>query len=260
MTGLVPNSLAGKVALVTGASRGIGKALALALARAGADVACNATQAANAAKTVEAILKLGRNAVAIGARVEVAEQTMAMVRRASEALGPVDILVNNAGISRPKPVLDMTEADWDDIMDLNAKAAFLCSQAVVRQLRDLKRPGAILNIGSIAGVNGFPRRLSYCASKAALHHMTRVMAIEWAPLHIRINCLAPGYIYSDNTEGLARQGLLDLGAIQRRVPMGDLGHAEDLGSVAVFMVSDAARYMTGSVVTVDGGWDAYGFT
>ncbi len=246
--------------MVTGASRGIGRTLAIALAEAGADVACNATEAANAHETVAAILKLGRKAVAVGARVENAQQVAAMVKRTADELGPIDILVNNAGISRPKPVLDMTEADWDEIMDVNAKSVFLCAQAVAKQLRDRKAPGAILNLGSIAGVNGFPRRLTYCASKAAIHHMTRVMAIEWAALHIRVNCLAPGYIYSDNTEGLAKQGLLDLGAIQRRVPMGDLGRAEDLTAAAVYMVSEEARYMTGSVVTIDGGWDAYGFT
>ena len=252
--------LAGKVALVTGASRGIGKAIAIALAQAGADVACAATRAENARATVDEILALGRKAVAVGAQVENAAQVAAMVKRASDALGVVDILVNNAGISSVKPVLDMTEADWDDVMDINAKSAFLCSQAVAKQLVAHKRPGAVLNIGSISGINAFPRRLTYCASKAAMHQMTKVMAVEWAPLGIRVNCLAPGYILTDIAEGLSQQGLLDLSAIRKRVPQGDLGRAEDMSATAVFMCSDEAHYMTGSIVAVDGGWLAYGFT
>jgi NAD(P)-dependent dehydrogenase (short-subunit alcohol dehydrogenase family) len=252
--------LAGKVALVTGASRGIGKAIALALAQAGADVACAATIAGNASETVDEILKLGRKSLAVGARIEEAAQVTAMVHKVSEGLGTIDILVNNAGISSPKPILDMTEADWDQTMDINAKSVFLCSQAVARRLRDTQRPGAILNIGSIAGTNAFPRRLTYCSSKAALQQMTKVMAIEWASLGIRVNCLAPGYIHSDITAGLSQRGLLDLGALRRRIPQGDLGKAEDIAAATVFMVSDDACYMTGSTLTVDGGWLAYGFT
>jgi NAD(P)-dependent dehydrogenase (short-subunit alcohol dehydrogenase family) len=252
--------LAGSVALVTGASRGIGKAIALALARAGADVACAATRAENARATVDEILALGRKAVALGAQVERADDVTALVRAATEALGLVDILVNNAGISNPKPVLEMSEADWDQTFDINAKGAFLCAQAVARRLAEGKRPGVVLNIGSIAGVNAFPRRLTYCSSKAALHQMTKVMAIEWAPLGIRVNCLAPGYIHSDITEGLSQRGLLDLGALRRRIPQGELGRAEDIASAAVYLCSEEARYLTGSIVNVDGGWLAYGFT
>jgi len=252
--------LAGKVALVTGASRGIGQAIAVALARAGADVACAATRAENARGTVELILAMGRKAVALGALVERAGEVAAMVLKATEELGVVDLLVNNAGISNPKPVLDMTEADWDQTFDINAKGVFLCSQAVARLLREQGRPGVVLNIGSIAGINAFPRRLTYCSSKAAVHQMTKVMAVEWAPLGIRVNCLAPGYIHSDITEGLSRRGLLDLDALRRRIPQGDLGRAEDVATAAVYMCSDEARYMTGSIVNLDGGWLAYGST
>jgi NAD(P)-dependent dehydrogenase (short-subunit alcohol dehydrogenase family) len=253
-------SLSGKVALVTGASRGIGKAIALALAEAGADVACAATRAENALGTVEEIVALGCRAIALGAHVEDAQEVRSMVNQAITDLGSVDILVNNAGISNPKPVLDLTEADWDQTLGINTKSVFLCSQAVAKHLVERKRPGVILNIGSIAGINAFPRRLTYCSSKAAMHQMTRVMAVEWAPLGIRVNCLAPGYITSDITEGLSRAGKLDLSAIRKRVPQGDLGRAEDISSAAVWMCSDEAKYMTGSIVAVDGGWLAYGFT
>ncbi|HUJ76097.1 MAG TPA: 3-oxoacyl-ACP reductase family protein [bacterium] len=252
--------LSGKVALVTGASRGIGKHIALALAQAGADVACAATEASHCAGTVQAILPTGQRAVALGARLEHAPAVSALVEQATQALGPVDILVNNAGVPQVKPVLDMTEEDWQRVLDVNAKGAFLCAQAVARQLVARHAPGVVLNIGSIAGQNAFPLRLAYCASKAALHHMTRVMAVEWAPHQIRVNCLAPGYIQTDITEGLARQGLLDVDKLRGRVPQRRLGTPQDIAEVAVYLVSDAAPYMTGSIVTVDGGWTAYGFT
>jgi NAD(P)-dependent dehydrogenase (short-subunit alcohol dehydrogenase family) len=252
-------TLHGKVALVTGASRGIGREIALAFARAGADVACAATTEENARKTADPIIRLGRRAVAIGARVESAQAVDAMLASATQALGPVDVLVNNAGIPQVKPVTEMEEADWDAVMDVNAKGAFLCTRAVARQLLARKAPGVILNIGSVTGVNAFPGRLAYCASKAALHQMTKVMAIEWAKEAIRVNCIAPGYIASDITESLVRRGVLDLAKVRARIPMGELGHGSDVAHAAVYLASDEARYITGAVLVVDGGWLAYGY-
>ncbi|HEX7928764.1 MAG TPA: 3-oxoacyl-ACP reductase family protein [bacterium] len=253
-------TLQGKVVLVTGASRGIGREIALACAKAGADVACAATTEANAQGTADAVTRLGRRSVAIGARVELSAGVDAMLKRTTEALGPVDVLVNNAGIPRVKPVVEMEEEDWDAVMDINAKGTFLCARAVARQLLARKAPGSIINIGSIAGINAFPARLTYCASKAAMHQMTKVMAIEWAKDNIRVNCVAPGYIGSDITEGLSRKGLLDLGKIRGRVPMGDLGNGMDIAHAVVYLATDEARYITGAVLAVDGGWLAYGFT
>jgi NAD(P)-dependent dehydrogenase (short-subunit alcohol dehydrogenase family) len=252
-------TLHGKIALVTGASRGIGREIALALAHAGADVACVATREENAAHTVDPILRLGRRACAIAARVERPSDVAAMVERAGRELGPIDILVNNAGIPTVRPVVDMAEGDWDAVLDVNAKGVFLCSQAVARQLIARKSPGVILQIGSISGINAFPDRLAYCASKAAVHHMTKVMAAEWAVHGIRVNCVAPGYIHSDITAGLAEQGLLDLAALRRRIPQGELGQGRDVAQAAVYLAGDGARYVTGSVLVVDGGWLAYGF-
>jgi NAD(P)-dependent dehydrogenase (short-subunit alcohol dehydrogenase family) len=182
-----------------------------------------------------------------------------MIRRTTEELGPVDVLVNNAGIPQVKPVVEMEEADWDAVMDVNAKGAFLCARAVARQLLTRKAPGSIVNIGSIAGIDAFPSRLAYCASKAAMHQMTKVMAVEWAKDNIRVNCVAPGYIMSDITEGLSKSGLLDVGKLRGRIPMGDLGNGSDVAHAVIYLASDEARYVTGAVLAVDGGWLAYGF-
>ena len=251
--------LEGKVALVTGASRGIGREIALTFARAGADVACAATSAANAESTVKEIEELGRRAVALGGRVEDPAQVTALFEEAEARLAPLSILVNNAGLSRPKPILEMTGEDWDAHFGPNAKGPFLCSREAALRFKARGAGGTIINIGSIAGENAFPLRLGYCTSKAALHHMTRVMAIEWASLDIRVNAIAPGYIETDIVRTLAAEGLLDRDALEGRIPQRRLGNVNDIAQAAVYLASDAARYVTGSVLTVDGGWSAYGF-
>jgi 3-oxoacyl-[acyl-carrier protein] reductase len=248
-----------KVALVTGASRGIGRDIALALAREGADVAVTATSVAGAQSTADAIRALGRRALALGCRVESADEVGAAFSAVLDALGPVDILVNNAGISAPMPLLEMDEENWDRHMDVNAKSVFLCSQAAVRQMREAGRGGAIVNIGSIVGQNAFPQTLGYCASKAAVDHMTRVLAIELAKYRIRVNCVAPGYIRTELIDGLVRDGKLTLDALERRTPQRRLGSGDDVARAVVYVASDDAAFMTGQVVTVDGGWTAYGY-
>ena len=251
--------LRGKTALVTGASRGIGKAVALALGRCGANVVCAATSRENAEPTAREIEALGVGVLPLGVRVEEAASVAAMFDQAEQALGTVDILVNNAGIARPVPVLEMTEADWDLPININARSIFLCSQQAARRLKVVGRGGSIINIGSITGENAFPRRLAYCASKAAVNHMTRVMAVEWAELGIRVNCVAPGYIATDIIENLSREGKLDRPKLEGRVPQRRLGKVEEIASAVVFLAGEESSYMTGSIVTVDGGWDAYGF-
>lgn len=252
-------NIAGKVALVTGASRGIGKAISLALARAGANVACLATTASNASTTADAVSELGRSSLALGCRVEESAQVNGAFEQVRKELGPVQILVNNAGLSKPKPILDMTEADWDLHLDVNAKSVFLCSKLAARHMVDTGKGGCIINIGSMAGENAFPLRLGYCTSKAAMHHMTRVMAIEWAELGIRVNAIAPGYIRTELVEGLGSQGILDTHALERRTPQRRLGTVEEIADAAIFLASDSASFITGSVLTVDGGWSAYGY-
>lgn len=252
-------SLEGKVAVVTGASRGIGKAISLMLAREGADIACVATSEANARSTADEVLALGRRASALGARVENGAQVTELFASCEKQLGPVDILVNNAGVVGPKPILEMSEAEWDHQLGVNAKGPFLCAQAAARQMSARGMPGVIINIGSIAGNNAFPNRIGYCASKAALHHMTRVMALEWAELGIRVNCIAPGYILTDIFKNLAAQGILDQKGLEGRIPQGKLGEVDDIARAAVYLAGEGAKYVTGSVLTVDGGWDAYGY-
>lgn len=248
-----------KIALVTGASRGIGRDIALALAHEGADVAVTATTPEGAADTAAAIRALGRRAVALGCRVESAAEVAAAFAALESTLGTVDVLVNNAGVSAPVPLLDMSEENWDLHMDVNAKSVFLCSQAAVRQMRQAGRGGSIVNIGSIVGQNAIPQTLGYCASKAAVDHMTRVLAIELARHKIRVNCIAPGYIRTEMIDKLVGDGKLTLDELERRTPQRRLGSGADIARAVLYVASDDAGFMTGQVVTVDGGWTAYGY-
>jgi NAD(P)-dependent dehydrogenase (short-subunit alcohol dehydrogenase family) len=252
-------SLHGKVALVTGASRGIGYATALALADQGADVACLATSEANAAQVARDVQAKGRRSMPVGCRVEdgaAVERAFTLVR---DSLGPIDVLVNNAGFSRPRPVLEMDEADWDTHMAVNCKSVFLCSQAAAKQMVAAGKSGSIVNVGSIAGANAFPDRLAYCSSKAAVHHMTRVMAVEWAPHRIRVNCVAPGYTKTEMIDDLAQRHILDVAKLERRIPQRRLGTTDEIADAVVFLAGDNSSYVTGSVLMIDGGWDAYGY-
>ena len=248
-----------RIALVTGASRGIGRDIAIELAREGADVAVTATTPDGAAATADAIRALGRRAVALACRVERAADVSASFAAVRQSLGPVDLLVNNAGIGEPMPLADMTEQNWDRHMDINAKSVFLCSQAAVRHMRDSGRGGCIVNIGSIVGQNAIPQTLGYCASKAAVNHMTRVLAVELARYRIRVNCIAPGYIQTELIDGLVRDGKLTLDALERRTPQRRLGSGDDIARAVCYVASDEAGFMTGQVVTLDGGWTAYGY-
>lgn len=259
MTPPTAKSLAGKVALVTGASRGLGRDISIALAQAGAAVSCVARSSERVQETVNKITALGARALAVGAYVERGQLVDEMFCKTEAELGPVDVLVNNVGIARRKPVLDMTEEDWDEHFDTNAKSVFLCSKRAAQAMISRGCSGSIINIGSIAGHNAFPQRLGYCGSKAAVEHMTRVMAIEWAKSGIRVNCIAPGYIATEAIEWFGQQGILDMEALKRRTPMGHLGTGEDVGAAVVFLASDAARFATGSILTIDGGWTAYGY-
>ncbi len=251
-------ALDGRVAIVTGASRGIGKSIALELASAGARVACFATRKANASDVVDAIVAQGGEALAIGCRVENSHEVTEAFEEVSDVLGPVDLLVNNAGVSNPMMTLEMTEENWDQHMNVNCKSVFLCSQAAARQMKG-RRGGNIVNIGSILGRNAFPATLGYCASKAAVDHMTRVMAIEWARYGIRVNCIVPGYIRTELIDQLQRDGKLEIADLERRTPQRRLGSGSDIAKAVRFVASDDAGFMTGEAVVVDGGWSAFGY-
>ncbi len=250
--------LTDKIVVVTGASRGIGKSIALEMAAAGGRVACTATRAENAASTVAEISQAGGNATGFGCRVEVADEVTRVFEEIESELGPIDILVNNAGISRPEMTLDMTEENWDLHMDVNCKSVFLCSQAAARQMK-ANGSGAIVNIGSILGRNAFPATLGYCTSKAAVDHMTRVMAIEWARYDIRVNCVVPGYVRTDLIEQLELDGKLTLEELARRTPQRRLGTGEDIAKAVRFVASADAAFMTGETLVIDGGWTAFGY-
>ena len=252
------SSFTGKVTVITGASRGLGKSIALELADAGARLACVATRAENAAGTVEEITSKGGEASAFGCHVEVADEVTRLFTDVAEQLGPVDILVNNAGITRPQLTLEMTEDNWDQHIDINMKSIFLCSQAAGRQMKE-NDGGCIVNIGSILGRNAFPATLGYCTSKAAVDQMTRVMAIEWARYNIRVNCVASGYIESDMVDGLEDDGKLTVKDLIERTPQRRLGSGADIAKAVRFLASEDAGFITGEALVVDGGWTAFGY-
>ncbi|MEQ8234994.1 MAG: SDR family oxidoreductase, partial [Gammaproteobacteria bacterium] len=166
--------------------------------------------------------------------------------------------VNNAGLSAPMPTLKMTEESWDLQMDVNCKSVFLCAQAAARQMKE-RDGGVIVNIGSILGRNASPATLGYCASKAAVDHMTRVMAIEWARYGIRVNCVAPGYIRTEMIDQLEADGKLDARGLERRTPQRRLGSGADVAHAVRYVASDDAAFMTGEVLVIDGGWTAFGY-
>ena len=242
--------LEGRTALVTGASRGIGKAIALALAEAGADVAVNYAGSEQAAEdVVQAIRNLGRAAIKIQADVGNGEQAEAMVKTALEQFGKLDILVNNAGITRDNLLMRMKEEEFDAVIQTNLKGVFNCMKAATRPMMK-QRSGAIINISSVVGVLGNAGQINYVAAKAGVIGMTKTAARELAARNIRVNCIAPGFIETDMTDKLSeelRQGLL------AQIPLARLGRPEHIAKAALFLASDASDYMTGQTIHVDGG-------
>ena len=243
-------SLQGKCALVTGGSRGIGRAVCLELARQGARVAVNyAGNAAAAQETVEACRALGAEAFAIQADVAGAAESEAMVKEVLARFGRLDILVNNAGVTRDGLMLTMKEADWDAVLDTNLKGAFHCMKAVYRPMMKQKY-GRIVNLSSIVGLRGNAGQANYAASKAGLIGLTKSLAKELAARNVTVNAVAPGFIETDMTAALpekAREALL------ASIPMGRLGQAEDVARAVAFFAGDDSAYVTGQVLCVDGG-------
>lgn len=243
-------SLQGKCALVTGGSRGIGRAVCLELARQGARVAVNyAGNAAAAEETVKACEALGAEAFAIQADVADAAACEAMVKEVLTRFGRLDILVNNAGVTRDGLMPMMKEADWDAVLDTNLKGAFHCMKAVYRPMMKQKY-GRIVNLSSIVGLRGNAGQTNYAASKAGLIGLTKSMAKELAGRNVTVNAVAPGFIDTDMTAALpekAREAMLST------IPMGRLGQAEDVARAVAFFAGDASAYVTGQVLCVDGG-------
>lgn len=242
--------LEGKVALVTGASRGIGRSIALELAREGADIAINyAGNQALANEVAGEIEGLGRKAFVIQANVADSETVTNMVKAVISEFGKLDILVNNAGITRDNLIMRMKEEDWDSVIDTNLKGVFLCTKAVARQMMKQKS-GRILNISSVVGVSGNAGQANYVAAKSGVIGLTKTTARELAPRGITVNAIAPGFIETDMTDQLAED-------LQKQmlgqIPLGRFGQTEDIAKTAVFLASDDAGYITGQTILVDGG-------
>ncbi|MDD1783624.1 2-dehydro-3-deoxy-D-gluconate 5-dehydrogenase KduD [Enterovibrio sp. ZSDZ35] len=243
--------LDGKVALVTGASKGLGQAMAVALANAGADVIGVARS--STIQTQASVEKTGSRFVGIQENLgEMEAISSLMSKLAQERLVP-DILVNNAGIIQRNDSIHFTEKEWDEVMDLNLKTLFFLSQAVSKQWIKKRRPGKIINIASMLSFQGGIRVPSYTASKTGVLGLTRIGACEWAQYGINVNAIAPGYFATDNTEAL-RNDNVRAAEILGRIPAGRWGEAQDITGAAVFLASSASDYVNGAVLAVDGGW------
>ncbi|MBS0661965.1 MAG: SDR family oxidoreductase [Verrucomicrobia bacterium] len=243
--------LSGRIAIVTGASRGLGADLAVALAEAGADVALVARGDLRA--TAGAVTALGRRAALVPVDVGARDAAGRILRAVEEQLGPPDILVNNAGIIRRAPFLELSEADWDDVLNVNLRAVFRLSQAFAAGLAARRAPGRIIHTASLLSFQGGVRVASYAAAKSALAGLTRAMANELAPLGINVNAIAPGYMATDNTAPL-RADPDRHRAILERIPASRWGEGADLKGAVVFLASPASAYVHGVVLPVDGGW------
>lgn len=241
--------LSGQIAMVTGAGRGIGRAIALRFAAEGADVACLSRTPENAAQTAEAVRALGRRAWSFGVDVADAQAVQAAVEELLAAAGRVDVLVNNAGVTRDGLVMRMGDADWDAVLDTNLKGAFHVTRALSRALLR-QRSGRIINISSVIGLIGNAGQANYAASKAGLIGLTKSTAREFASRGITCNAIAPGFITTDMTATLGDELRAEL---LRRIPLNTLGEPEDIALAALYLAGPGGRYVTGQVLVIDGG-------
>jgi 3-oxoacyl-[acyl-carrier protein] reductase len=242
-------SLNGQVAVITGASRGIGRAVALQLSQAGAAVVVTATTLEGAQRTADEIAAAGGKALAVKVDVSVAAEVEALFKEAVSAFGKVDILVNNAGITKDGLLLRMKESDWDAVIDVNLKGAFNCTREAAK-LMSKARYGRIVNLSSVVGEMGNPGQANYCASKAGMIGLTKSVAKELARRNVTVNAVAPGFIETDMTQELSEKAKESL---QEQIPMGRLGSGDDIAAAVLFLVSDGAAYITGHVLSVNGG-------
>lgn len=243
------SQLENQIAVVTGAGRGIGRAIALRFAEAGADVVCVSKTAENAAKVADEVRALGRRAWTYAVDVSDATQVEQVAEELLAATGHVNILVNNAGVTRDALLMRLSEEDWDKVLNTNLKGAFLFTRALVRSFVK-QRSGRIINVASVIGLIGNIGQSNYAASKAALFGFTKSVARELGSRGITVNALAPGFIETDMTAALPDQVRQE---ILHKIPLNSMGHPDDIASAALFLASPGARYITGQVLVVDGG-------
>lgn len=241
--------LDGKVALITGAAQGIGKAISLTLAKNGADIIVSDINLEKAQETCKEIEALGRKSMAVKVDVSKYDEVEQMVERIINEFGKIDILVNNAGITRDKLILRMTEEDWDTVLNVNLKGTFNCTKAVIRYMSKQKS-GKIVNIASVSGEMGNPGQANYSASKAGVIGFTKTIAREFAQRGINVNAIAPGYIETPMTDALPEKVKEEL---KKMIPLERLGKPEDVAQAVLFLVSEASSYITGQVLNVNGG-------
>lgn len=242
--------LENKVVLVTGGSRGIGREIALEFAKNGADVIVNFAGNADRAETVVSEIKaIGQEAIAIQADVSNADDVQQLLKAAIEKFGKIDILVNNAGITRDNLLMRMKEAEWDDVINTNLKGVFLCTKAATRPMMK-QRSGKIINITSIVAISGNPGQANYVAAKSGVIGLTKTSARELASRGITVNAIAPGFITTDMTDTLTEEIKQEM---LKQIPLARFGEPKDIAKVALFLASDAADYLTGQTIHVDGG-------
>ena len=239
-----------KIALVTGGSRGIGKEIAIALAKEGSNIAISyGNNYESAMEVIKEIKSFGVDAIAVKADVSVSEDVKNLVKTIEEGLGTIDILVNNAGITKDNLLIRMTEEDWDSVMDVNLKGVFLCTKAVSRTMMK-KKYGKIINITSVVGITGNAGQGNYSASKAGVIGFTKSMAKELASRGIRVNAVAPGLIETDMTNVLKDEVKAEM---LKMIPLNTMGNPEDIANLVVFLASEKSDYITGQIIKIDGG-------
>jgi len=241
-----------KIAIVTGSGRGIGKSTVLELAKEGAKVVVSDIDIKECQNVCDEIKKIGSDAIAVKCDISKKSDVDAMIKKTMQKFQKIDILINNAGVVLTKPFVEMTEKDWDFVLDINLKGVFLCTNAVVKQMIKQKS-GKIISVASIAGEVGFMNTSAYCASKAGIINLTRGLALELSPHNINVNAIAPGVIATKMTEDMLKDKKTKE-VLLASTPLGRVGQPEEIGKAAVFLASDDSNFITGHTLVVDGGW------
>ncbi len=250
--------LAGRVAIVTGAGRGIGRGIALGYAREGADLVLVSRTATDLEEVAAGVREQGRKALIAPADVREPDSVQSVIDAALAQFGHIDILVNAAGIPMVSPTTELSIDDWRRALDINLTGSFLFAQAAGKVMI-AQGSGSIINIGSLHSFQGIPMRAAYAASKGGVLQFTRSLAVEWAPMGVRVNCISPGWIRTPLQDQLVAAGKLDRAPIIARTPVRRIGEVEDIVGPAIFLASDESSFMVGEQMVIDGGWSVYGY-